>query len=241
MTLVFVPAGQFTMGSDPSETDSDPTETPLRTISLSAFWIDQTEVTNGMYAVCVLEGECTAPYLGISLTRPDYYTNLAFAEHPVVNVTWIQAAEYCAWAGRRLPTEAEWEKAARGPDGRTYPWGETSPACDLLMFGDPGPGRQTCGEDTAPVGSFPDGASPYGALDMAGNVWEWTADWYAPDAYTFLPDLDPSGPESGTGRVLRGGAFNDGPGSIRAANRHQTAPENPSYFVGFRCAISAAP
>ncbi len=241
MTLVYVPAGRFIMGVPPGTIDADETENPMRAVFLDAFWIDQTEVTNGMYALCVLEGGCTVPSLQNTLTRQDYYANLSYAEYPVVNVTWEQAADYCTWAGRRLPTEAEWEKAARGTDGRTFPWGEAPPTCGHLRFGDPGPGQQSCGEDTAQVGSFEIGISPYGAFDLSGNVWEWAADWYAADAYETAPDENPLGPPSGETKVLRGGAFNDGMKTVRATNRHHTAPNNPSYFIGFRCAISALP
>lgn len=241
MPMVYVPAGLFILGSASAGNLSDTSESPTRTIHLDAYWIDLTEVTNGMFALCVLEGGCTPPDLGISLTRSDYYANPSYGEFPVVNITWQQAADYCAWAGRRLPTEAEWEKAARGTDGRTYPWGEEPPSCELLMFGDPGPGKDACGEDLARVGSHPLGASPYGALDMAGNAWEWVADWYSPDAYETLADSNPTGPSSGEGRVLRGGGFSDGASAVRSANRHQTAPENPSYLVSFRCALTASP
>ena len=240
MRLVFVPEGLFIMGARAGTPDSDETEFPQRTVLVNAFWIDQTEVTNGMYALCVLEGGCTLPALNYTLTRPEYYEDLSFAEYPVVHVTWEQANAYCTWAGRRLPTEAEWEKAARGTDGRTYPWGEDAPTCDHLRFGDPGPGLPSCENDTARTGQFEMGISPYGALDMSGNVWEWTADWYAADAYRMDTDENPKGPETGETKVLRGGAFNDGAGTVRTANRHQTAPDNPSYTIGFRCAISAS-
>ena len=241
MTLVFVPEGLFVMGSTPDSPGADETEKPHRTVHLDAFWIDRTEVTNGMYALCVLEGGCSPPSLTYTLTRQAYYDDLSFAEYPVVNVTWSQATDYCNWAGRRLPTEAEWEKAARGTDGRLYPWGNDAPTCDLLRFGNPGPGLTSCEEDTARVGSFAQGASPYGVMDLSGNVWEWTADWYAPDTYQSDSFENPLGPPSGETKVLRGGAFNDGPATVRATNRHHTAPNNPSYFIGFRCALSAAP
>lgn len=239
MRLVFVPEGLFIMGARDNDPNADDTEFPLRTVFLNAYWIDQTEVTNGMYALCVLEGGCTPPALNYTLTRTEYYQDLSFAEYPVVHVTWEQAAAYCGWAGRRLPTEAEWEKAARGTDGRTYPWGDDAPTCERLRFGDPGPGQPSCEEDTARTGSFELGISPFGVLDMAGNVWEWTADWYAADAYRQDTDDNPMGPELGDTKVLRGGAFNDSAVTVRSANRHHTAPNNPSYTIGFRCAISA--
>lgn len=241
MPLVFIPAGEFLMGSTSDDPAADETEFPAHTVRLSAYWIDQTEVTNRMYARCVLEGRCTPPALHYSLTRTDYYENLEYAEHPVVNVSWYQAVDYCTWAGRRLPTEAEWEKAARDQDGGIYPWGDSPPDCSLVMYGEPLPGQPTCGDDTLAAGSLPDGASPYGVLDLAGNVWEWTADRYAADWYAASPPNDPTGPTEGDTRVLRGGSFSDTAITIRAANRHHTAPENASYIVGFRCAISARP
>ena len=241
MALVYIPPGPFQMGAPADDPLADPAEQPMREVYLDAYWIDQTEVTNGMYALCVLEGACQEPAADVSLTRQDYYNNFAFSEYPVVNVSWEQAQTYCQWAGRRLPTEAEWEKAARGTDGRLYPWGNTPPNCNLLNFGNPGPGQGACSEDTTEVGRHPAGASPYGALDMAGNVWEWVADWYSADAYQTGRGQNPTGPTSGTTKVLRGGAFSDGPNFVRAANRHQTRPDTFSYFVGFRCALSASP
>ncbi len=241
MQLVFIPAGPFLRGSPVSDPESEANERPEGEVYLEAYWIDQTEVTNRMYSLCVLEGGCEPPQSESTLTRNAYYDNLDYAEYPVVNVSWAQAENYCRWAGRRLPSEAEWEKAARGPQGARYPWGDADPNCDLLNFGNPGPGQGACSSDTTRVGSFPAGASTYGALDMAGNVFEWVADWYRPDAYRLSQDSNPTGPESGETRVLRGGALNDATGAVRAANRHQTHPENISYFIGFRCAVSATP
>ncbi|MFQ5616237.1 MAG: formylglycine-generating enzyme family protein, partial [Anaerolineales bacterium] len=157
---------------------ADESEKPQREVHVDAFWIDQTEVTNGMYAYCVFEGNCEEISIGVSLTHADYYSNLSFGEYPVVNVTWEQAQTYCQWGGRRLPTEAEWEKAARGVDGRVYPWGDQPPMCNLASFGNYAAGEATCVQDITQAGTYPEGASPYGALDMAGNVWEWVADWY---------------------------------------------------------------
>jgi formylglycine-generating enzyme required for sulfatase activity len=241
MPLVFIPAGTFLRGAPAEDLDSEANERPQAEVVLDAFWIDQTEVTNRMYSLCVLEGGCQPPQSPSTLTRAVYYEDLAFAEYPVVNVNWEQAHSYCRWTGRRLPSEAEWEKAARGRGGARFPWGDGDPNCDLLNFGNPGPGRGACSSDTTTVGSFPLGASPYGALDMAGNVFEWVADWYQPNAYRASSLQNPNGPESGETRVLRGGALNDAAGAVRASNRHHTHPENISYFIGFRCAISAEP
>jgi formylglycine-generating enzyme required for sulfatase activity len=241
MALVFVPAGPFEMGVSPADSAAGPDEFPRRTVYLDAYWMDQTEVTNGMYTLCVQEGGCEPLAIGVSLTRNDYFDNLSYGEYPVVNVNWEQAAAYCTWAGRRLPTEAEWEKAARGDDNRIYPWGDQEPSCQRLAFGNPGPGRGVCVEDTVRVGSFPDGASFYGALDMGGNVWEWVADWYSPDAYSDPDTSNPVGPATGEARVMRGGAITDSPAAVRASKRSSTHPENASYFIGFRCALPVLP
>jgi eukaryotic-like serine/threonine-protein kinase len=154
--MMYVPEGEFLMGSE--EGDSD--ESPEHTVYLDAYWIYKNEVTNKQYRACIEAGECVGDI--------NFYNE---NDHPVKFVDWYEADAYCTWAGGRLPTEAEWEKAARGHDGRAYPWGEISPTCALAQF-------RACNYQTKPVGSFPEGASPYGALDMAGNVWEWVADWY---------------------------------------------------------------
>ena len=167
-------------------------------VYLDAFWIDRTEVTNAMYAMCVLAKKCPVPNKTSSLKRSDYYSNPLYADFPVINVTWTYADAYCTWAGRRLPSEAEWEKAARGTEGKDYPWGNTMPGCSLLDY-------SRCVGDTVAVGSYPLGASPYGALDMAGNAWEWVNDWYSNTYYNDSLRNNPLGPASGNGRVVRGG------------------------------------
>jgi len=225
MMLFFVPAGGFVMGSDNNrETD----EQPIYTISINFFWIDQTEVTNKMYALCVQAGICQPPSSTSSYSRKDYYGTFEFENHPVIYVDWNKAKTYCEWVGRRLPTEAEWEKAARGTDGSTYPWGSDSPTSDLLNY------NSNVG-DTTEVGKYPAGASVYGALDMAGNVWEWVSSLYQP--YPYLPtdgreDLNASGV-----RVLRGGSLGSSDLYVRSSFRYEYIPSK-LQFVGFRCALS---
>ena len=231
MRLVYVPGGDFEIGSDLGEVD----ERPRRTIYLDAFWIDQTEVTNNMYARCVAEGACTLPHSPGSQTRPQYYGNPAYDNYPVIYVDWRQAKAYCSWAGRRLPTEAEWEKAARGLDGRPYPWGETLPESSLLNY------ASTLG-DTAPVGSYPDGASPYGALDMLGNVWEWVSDCYDRYYYVAAPRQNPPGPAfcRHDHRVIRGAVSWQEPMHTHAqvTNRLNNLAGESGPALGFRCARS---
>jgi len=225
--MVFVPAGPFEMGID----FGDNSERPMHTVTLDAFWIGGTEVTNATYEMCVNAGACTSPgYIG-SYDRSSYYGNSLFADYPVIFVSWYDAKAYCEWAGKRLPTEAEWEKAARGTDGRTFPWGNAPPDANLLNF------DMTVG-DTTEVGEYPGGASPYGALDMAGNVWEWVSDWYGETYYSSSPSENPPGPSSGSLRVLRGGSFNLPGNDALAANRVRFGPTDSDSIVGFRCARS---
>jgi formylglycine-generating enzyme required for sulfatase activity len=222
--LVYVPAGQFLMGSDQADHEADQDEKPQHIPFLDAYWLDRTEVTNAMYTRCIEADACTAPMHSARYPLPEY------AEHPVSGVTWFQAGEYCRWAGRRLPTEAEWEKAARGTDGRLYPWGNTAPDDKLLNFG-----KQV--NNTTPVGSYPAGASPYGALDMAGNVWEWVADGYDPTYYAHTPTTNPPGGISANQRVVRGGAWGVDARAVRSANRFWAFPGR-NDTDGFRCAVS---
>ena len=239
MPMVYVPAGQFSMGSEDGYED----EQPVHTVYLDGYWIDQTEVTNAMYAQCVASGACTVPSDFSSYKRLSYYGNSQYGDYPVIYVNWYQAKDYCQWAGRELPTEAQWEKAARGPDGRAFPWGEAQPAGTLVNFSDRNNDFIWSDDsvddgfaDTAPVASYPDGASPYGALDMAGNVFEWVADWYDSSYYSQSPANNPTGPLSGKYRVRRGGSWDLNVNHIRTANRHWDHPET-STNLGFRCAL----
>ena len=226
MTMVYVPQGDFLMGTNDGGSDAK----PVHTVYLDAFWIDQTEVTNAMYEKCVTSGSCNAPHDTKSNTHPYYYNNSRFANYPVIYVDWSQADAYCKWAGRRLPTEAEWEKAARGTDGRSYPWGE---GIDNNM-------ANYATDDTTAVGSYPGRTSPYGVLDMAGNVWEWVSDWYGSAYYASSPAHNPAGPFSGDSRVLRGGSWSDYNGvSLKTPVRYWYVPTIADDRFGFRCAQSA--
>lgn len=241
MVLVHIPAGEFKMGSsrtaDPQTLDE---ELPQHIVFLKDYWIDKTEVSNAQYGMCVAEGACTKPANSHSATRGSYYEDSLYADYPVIYVSWSQAAAYCAWAGRRLPTEAEWEKAARGPDGYIYPWGNTFDGslanyCDINCRTDWKDNRFDDGYiDTAPVGGYPGGASVYDVLDIAGNVYEWVADWYGP--YRPGNQINPAGPDSGLEKIIRGGAWGDDPVHVRASIRSHLKADNWLDFIGFRCA-----
>ena len=229
MTLLYVPEGEFTMGLDDDKYETD---NPTHKIILSAFWIDQTEVTNGMYQKCVDAKVCESPYSVTSGAFKSYYGNSAFSDFPVIHIPWKQAWNYCEWAERRLPTEAEWEKAARGAtDERIYPWGDDEPYRDVANFGG------LVGNTTS-VYTQVDGASPYGVLNMAGNVWEWVADFYDPDYYHKSLSKDPQGPILTDKRVMRGGSWKDYPSVIRVVHRYADYPQSASNILGFRCADS---
>ncbi len=236
VTMMFVPAGAFSMGSESRSDD----EKPIHSVTLDAYYIDKYEVTNAAYKRCVDAGVCDPPKQSNSYTRDAYYGNPEFDEYPVIYVDWNMANAYCEWRGpstgsgqTRLPTEAEWEKAARGLDGRTYPWGENID-CDKANY-------SSCAGDTTKVGSYLDGVSPYGLYDMAGNVWEWVADWYDSSYYSNSPSSNPLGPSLGEYRVLRGGSWYNLDYSVRSANRYVNSPVFINYYVGFRCAHSSPP
>lgn len=217
--------------------DDERRERPQHEVTLSSFWIDETEVTNAQYRLCVEAGVCTPP------GEAKDYDDAERANHPVVYVSWEQADTYCRWLADEvdwdvhLPTEAQWEMAASWePSGgvkRRYPWGEEKPDLDWLNFKESDLGH------TASVGSYPQGASPYGVLDMAGNVWERVADWYS-ESYYSTPDLplDPPGPDRGSKRVIRGGGYRSNEGEVRTTYRREAKPQDSKEDIGFRCAVS---
>ncbi len=227
---VTVPSGRFLMGSEVAAAD----ERPSHRVEVSALTLDRHEVTNERFAECVAAGACRAPTLGSSRLRQEYYDAPQFADYPVIFVNWYQARDFCKFAGGRLPTEAEWEKAARGSElaARTYPWGNEPPTCALANLGGP----QSCVGDTDRVGRRLLGSSPYGALDMAGNVWEWVGDWYDPKYYEKSPARDPRGPATGRLKVMRGGCWMSGADSLRVSCRKAELPATWAHNVGFRCA-----
>jgi formylglycine-generating enzyme required for sulfatase activity len=251
MAMVYVPAGEFSMGMEADaaweickqfasdcKREGFLDEEPVHKVYLDAYWIDRTEVTNAMYALCVSARACQPPKDTPNKIPALRYGNVEFADYPVTNVASSEAEAYCAWAGGRLPTEAEWEKAARGTDGRIYPWGNSSPSCSLLNSS---PGFISCVNNTSRVGSYPAGASPYGALDMAGNVYEWVADWYGEDYYSQSPVRNPTGPAGGEMRVVRGGAWHLNDVGVRSAARQAIHPWGIAVTVGFRCARDITP
>lgn len=250
MVMVYVPAGAFLMGSTDHDVDVEyavairwdrpvpprdgflQDEQPQLEVVLDSFWIDRAEVTNQMYALCVAAGACTPPKSTGYIGRGPYYGEPEFADYPVLFVDWRQARDYCRWAGRRLPTEAEWEKAARGTDGRRYPWGWFNPTCDVSNHG-------VCARGTVDANWGPLGASPYGALNMAGNVQEWVSSLYWPYPYNSRDGRED--PDALGDRVLRGGTWCAGWPSLRAAHRGRFYYDNPLALLnadGFRCALT---
>jgi len=222
--MVSIPAGEFTMGSQ----DGDADERPAHKVYVDIFFMDVYEVTVGQYAEFLRSGEARAPLDWNTINQS------ANQKRPVANVDWADAAAYCKWAGKRLPTEAEWEKAARGTDGRLYPWGNDPPTPLHANYGKMG--SHDYGTLT-PVGTLEDGKSPYGIYDMAGNVWEWVSDWYDNDYYKNSPQQNPGGPSMGGFKVIRGGSWTSSPRNLRSADRYWDPPSFRSlYFPGFRCA-----
>ena len=229
--MVSVPAGEFFMGcNEGADKECYKNEKPYHRVYLDAYYIDKYELTNMEYTKCIGAGGCKEPKWG------NWHRDLSWENHPVVGITWIQAEAYCKWAGKRLPTEAEWEKAAKGTDGRIYPWGDEAGTCEYaILFEDRKAG---CGRNsTWPVGSKPKGASPYGVMDMAGNVFEWVSDWYDGKYYKNSPASNPSGPMSGGDRVWRGGSWYQY--NYPTSRRSHSKPDSFGQEIGFRCARDA--
>lgn len=231
---IVIPGGTFWMGSEVNDALADEDEMPRHLVTLETFPIYTHEVTNAMYARCVEAGGCT-PIQVLEAGPTSHYGDPAFAGHPVVGVDWNMADDYCTWAGARLPTEAEWEYAARGADSLPYPWGSEGPTCDRLNMAD-----CLTPADTVQVGSYANGNSPFGVWDMSGNAWEWTHDWYDRNSYAFAdaigllgPNLpeDPANPQ----KVVRGGGMNSDPAAVRTASRIGARPLRAYDDVGFRC------
>ena len=230
--MVTVPAGSFWMGcNERVDADCADDERPGRRVHLGGYRIDRTEVTIAAWRTCVEAGGCTEPLSGEAFN----WGREGRDDHPIDGVRWEQARDFCSWLGKRLPTEAQWEKAARGTDGRRYPWGNEPATCELAVFNEDG--GDGCGRGSAwPVGSRPAGASPYGTLDMTGSVWEWTADYYAFDWYGHASDTDPTGPSSGQYRVRRGGGAAYPADIQRSSFRYgHIAGPAEKYRVGLRC------
>ena len=221
--LVYIPPGEFVMGHSGEDN-------PEHEVYLDGFWIYRTEVTNSMYLRCMMMGKCSPPPVDPSLPNLE---GPLMADLPVVGLRWEQADTYCEFVSGFLPTEAQWEKTARGTDARIYPWGNGEPNCELLNFND-------CLGESSPVVDYPHGASPYGVLDMAGNVFEWVADWYQPNYYSESPFDNPIGPEFGEVRSVRGSTFHTGPDQISSAQRYFLDPDEYRVDLGFRCVVANA-
>lgn len=225
--MVFVPAGNFIMGSNISDAAD---EKPSHSVFLDDYYIDKFEATNARYKACVDVGECDPPkhpYFFAETPKKKYYSNSQYDDYPVIYVDWNMAKAYCEWRGARLPTEAEWEKAARGDaDERIYPWGDNLECGQANYY--------QCVNLPSEVGTYGLGKSPYGAYDMAGNVLEWVADLYSANYYQTSPGQNPLGPDSGQSRIVRGGSWTKF--DVRVTNRIGVAPSSATFDIGFRCA-----
>ncbi len=237
MVLIRIPSGQYQMGSE----DGDLDETPVHRVILSEYLIGKYEVTNAQFrAFCQATQHPDPPQSADGWGYANSFTDQRYDLHPVVDVSWEAARAYCKWAGLRLPTEAEWEFTAKGSDGRKYPWGNDPPDGTRANYGK----LTGKGDYTRRVGSYPKGASPFGALDLSGNVWEWCADWYHGGYYGQCPVQDPCNEDLGsrTYRVVRGGAWYLKEGLLRASKRPGVGPGlGYLYVIGFRVATSSAP
>lgn len=236
--LVLVPAGPFPMGVPKGDRDGGRDEYPNHEVFLDAYYIDKFEMTNSRYREFIRATGHRTPQHAKDPSRniwPDTTMPDSIADKPVINVDWHDADAYCKWAGRRLPTEAEWEKAARGTDDRRFPWGNVEPTRKHLNFNQRWQGEKTL----MPVGSYEAGKSPFGAYDMAGNVWEWVADWYDIYYYGKSPARNPKGPETGTHKVLRSSGWETETPLVRSVTRVMSDPLNRNHSTGFRCAADA--
>lgn len=243
--MIYMPGGIFRMGSD----EAEPDEAPSHLVRLDPYFIDETEVTNGQYALCVEDGECSRPSRSGATYHPAYYGDPAYADYPVLFVNWFAARDFCSWRGARLPTEAEWERAA-GYDPAmgikfTYPWGDIFDGtllnfCDVNCTRDDRNADFDDGfRDTAPVRTYPDGRSTIGLYDMVGNVLEWVGDWYDPRFYQQSTDTNPLGPLEGTFKVVRGGSWLSPEAEVRVSGRGSFDPTVSRAHLGFRCAMTA--
>jgi formylglycine-generating enzyme required for sulfatase activity len=243
--MVKIPAGTFLMGSDKKvDRNAYQPEFPQRRVYLDAYEIDKYEVTTVQFLKFVLATD-RKPLIDWQYEGGNFQETMA--NHPVMHVSWFDADAYCRWAGKRLPTSAEWEKAARGEDGRIYPWGNEPAGLSRANFGRTGlsgpvrdrPERLLLYPPIISVDKYDNGVSPYGVFQLAGNVAEWTADWYDPHYYKTAPDRNPKGPEKGTQRAFRGGGWIDSTPSVRPAQRNGTDPNTKMNWLGFRCAREA--
>ncbi len=228
LTWVYIPEGVFLMGSPEDEPGSAFDEHPQHLVYLDGYWISKTEVTNEMFNACVAAGVCK---YSVSFKTNPHFRDPVYANHPVVYINWKMSQAFCKWMGGRLPTEAEWEKAARGIDDTEYPWGNVVPG---LIYTN----SNNVAGDTTPVNALPDSISYYGVLDMGGNVREWVSDWYDPDYYKNSPFENPQGPGNTGLKVLKGASYLDPYRYTRAANRLSHKPNSPGAVRGFRCAMS---